>query len=61
MDSPPAVRAELAGVLDALDARFGAATDQDVTGALDPWLRTARGRAPQAHVWWWRVPKSAPW
>ncbi|MCX5404121.1 hypothetical protein OHA37_09515 [Streptomyces sp. NBC_00335] len=58
---PAPVRAELAEMLDALDARFGAATDQDVTGALDPWLRTARGRAPQAHVWWWRVPKSAPW
>lgn len=58
---PPAVRAEPAALLDALDARFAAATDQDVTGALDPWLRTGRGRAPQAHVWWWRVPKSAPW
>ncbi|MCX4783511.1 hypothetical protein [Streptomyces sp. NBC_01264] len=58
---PLEARTELAGVLDALDTRFAAATEQDVTGALDPWLRSARGRAPRAHGWWWRVPKSAPW
>ncbi|MFF1496626.1 hypothetical protein [Streptomyces sp. NPDC058304] len=58
---PVAVRAELAEVLALLDARFTAATNQDVTGQLDPWLRNARGRAPAEHGWWWRVPKAAPW
>lgn len=58
---PAVVRAERASVLLAWDARFTAATAQDVTGSLDPWLRGGGGRAPQSPVRWWREPKPAPW
>ncbi|MFI1282726.1 hypothetical protein ACH4U5_18560 [Streptomyces sp. NPDC020858] len=58
---PEGVRAELEDVLAALDARFTAATDEDVTGELEPWLRAGRRGTPQTRFWWWRVPTAAPW
>lgn len=58
---PQEVRAELEEALTALDERFFRATDPDTDGTLDPWLHTARSRAPRAHEWWWRVPRNPPW
>ncbi|MFI8277590.1 hypothetical protein ACIGBH_22300 [Streptomyces sp. NPDC085929] len=58
---PEGPRRELSSLLDSLDARFEACTIQDVTGALDPWLRRRRRDADSAQWWWHREPKTAPW